>query len=122
MEVTIDIDESLVPEGYEVVAYRRPKIGECYITGIPNYDHHGLFKSDGNQEVANLILKKKRWRAGIGGAYEYIDSTGRVATSVERKTGVDDRRYEQGNYYIPDSSEAEKAARRVRAAYVGEGE
>lgn len=119
MKVTIDIDESLVPEGYEVVSYRRPRNGDLVLGPIGNVISVGKsFK----KERCQLILKKKRWRAEYAGRYEYIDEIGRIKSQADGCSKADVDRYKAGNYFKPGSDEAEKAAKRVRAAYVGESE
>lgn len=124
MKIEIEIDESLIPEGYEVVGFRVPKDEELVLQlidggrkGAACYDAVGL---------PCLILKKIRWRAEKGGEYWLTTNnsnleTGQLDVISDIELGVlgNERSYQLGNYY-QTKEEAEQAAERVKKAYLNE--
>lgn len=119
-KITIEVDESLAPDGYEIVAFRVANADDICLCLLDGGTRTGAeLNSTG---LPALILKKKRWRADKGREYHYISSTGIVNTDFENNTIADKDRHEAGNYYPPRSEEVLEAQKRVQAAYLGEGE
>lgn len=119
-KITIKVDESLIPRGYEIVAFREANADDMSICILDGGVRTGAeFNSTG---LPALILKKKRWRADLKGAYKCIDSKGNIIRCTDNYYRADDEQYEAGNYYKPDSAEVFEAQKRVQAAYRGGGE
>lgn len=116
MKIEIEIDESLIPEGYEVVGFRAPKAGDDFIRKL----------SSSAFRAPCFILKKKRWRAEEGGGYWCTSNIFNLETGLLDVIKIpdgfsidDDRLYQFGNYY-QTKEEAEQAAVRVKKAYLNE--
>ena len=96
---------------------RRVKKNERFLNRLNELD---VWCGDSPSTVIFPILRKKRWRAKVGGYYKTVDYCGRPFLVRDCRDRLDNARWECGNYYKPDSKEAEQAAERVRAAYKGE--
>lgn len=121
IKIEIEIDEGLVPEGYEAVAISYTvKPSEVYLNGSDWEPVEYTGSVDWELDWPVLILeKKKRWRADIGGIYYFVSSIGKVIGIEDHRGYVENERFEVHNYY-KTKEEAEQAAERVRKAYLNE--
>ena len=87
---------------------------------LDDNDDPKLWESSLPTSSRHPILRKKRWRAKVDGMYKTVDYCGRPFLVRDCRDRLDNARWECGNYYKPDSKEAEQAAERVLAAYRGE--
>ncbi len=55
MRVEIEIDETLIPEGYEAIAVRVPKAGDVY---SHQYEIRKAITADGTESRARMIIRK----------------------------------------------------------------
>lgn len=65
------------------------------------------------EKIRKLKLNEKRWRAGKGGDYYYILSTGQTGTDRDCGFGSDNDKYNIGNYF-KTREEAERTAAKIK--------
>jgi hypothetical protein len=59
------------------------------------------------REFKATPLEPQRWRAELGIAYEFIDDDGEAKIACEDRYPLDDIRHALGNYWKPNSKDAE---------------
>jgi len=112
----IEIDDSMIPEGYEPIGYGKPEKGALFLGQITGKAiEKSLKKNIGNR----ILLQKKRWKPEIGRCYYVVNLDCEVTRCVWGDHRVDLGRYNSGNCYST-REEAEQAAERVRKAYLGD--
>ena len=63
-------------------------------------------------------MEKIRVRVKNGGRYLTINESGKVAELYDDRSTFDDRKYNSGNYYLPEEREqAEEDAKIIRAIF-----
>jgi hypothetical protein len=103
MKTTIEIDEKIIPEGYEIVAYRMPVAGEMILSTVDNRASKCV-----NSIIPMVILKRKRWRAKKNDSYYFIAHDGDITKWPDNDSEHDDTLHKIGNYFRTREDAEEK--------------
>lgn len=112
----IEIDDSLIPEGYEPIGYGKPKRGQVFLDPLLG---NAVVCSSTMGAINRILLQKKHWKPMHGESYLRVRADGEVVKDTWFNMGIDIKLHSMGNCY-QTREEAEQAAERVRKAYLGE--
>lgn len=119
MEVKVQLKSEYEYSGVKLEPtgeYRTPKDGEYFLDN--EISTGPLIAQSDFAEEQYFILKPKRWRAGYGNKYWFVDSTLSVSQLIDTYVLGDDMRYRTGNYF-KSKDLAEAALNKVKAAILG---
>lgn len=111
-----------IPEGFEFDEFRKPEIGELYITRIGTITNCEKTNEDFSDmdhvffQGKRIIIKIKRWRAERGNCYFFITSIGPIEQTYDFYNLDDDKRFKIGNYF-KELKDAEKYVEDVKNVF-----
>lgn len=121
LERNVFKDKELNVESFESPEFRKTE-SKLFIKGYAKKDDNNIqICTTEEKEIIEIKVKsinekygiKKRWRANFGGEYCFIDDNFSIKWDRDKEYFVDNRKYENGNYF-ETKTEAEEYAEYIK--------
>jgi len=89
--ITVDVE---CPDGWELIRWDFPDKGEMCINGLDGT----MYEASGSYYKC-WIIRRKRWRAELGGVYYTVSDTFEVEEIEEHGDTIDNELYNALNYF-----------------------